>query len=156
MTRLQQIVEHCAELGGKFDRFMIGHGVTYAGRSNQRLKAMRAMFEWGVEEEECENNPAIGVRKHSYQTDGDHQWTDEQMAQYRAFYRLGTEQRVAIDLVSYTSCRREDVVRFGPQHRRNERLTYRPAKNEHRNPIDLDIPVHPSSPRASTPSAPNT
>ena len=45
--------------------------------ANQRLKAMRAMFKWGVEEEECENNPTLGVQKHSYQTDGHHSWTDE-------------------------------------------------------------------------------
>jgi integrase len=116
-------------------------GLPAAG--NQRLKAMRAMFKWAVEEEECENNPTIGVQKHNYQSDGHHTWTDEEMAQFRASFPLGTKQRVAIDLVSYTSCRREDVVRFGPQHRRNGRLVYRQAKNEHRNPIDLDIPVHP-------------
>jgi integrase/recombinase XerD len=118
----------------------IDAGLPAAG--NQRLKAMRAMFRWAVEEEECENNPTIGVQKHGYHSDGHHTWTDEQMAQYRTFYALGTKQRVAIDLVSYTSCRREDVVRFGPQHRRDGRLIYRQAKNEHRNPIDLDIPVH--------------
>ena len=116
-------------------------GLPAAG--NQRLKAMRAMFKWGVEEEECENDPTVGVQRHSYQTDGHHSWTDEEMAQYRAHWPLGTKQRVAIDLVSYTSCRREDVVRFAPQHRRNGRLMYRQAKNEHRNPVDLDIPVHP-------------
>jgi integrase len=115
----------------------------FPGAGNQRLKAIRAMFKWAVEEEECENNPTVGVQKHSYQTDGHHSWTDEEMALYRAFYPLGTKQRLAIDLVSYTSCRREDVVRFGPQHHRNGRLVYRQAKNEHRNPIDLDIPVHP-------------
>jgi len=114
----------------------------YPAASNQRLKAMRAMFRWGLEEEECETNPCLGVQKHSYHSDGHHTWIDEQMAQYRAFWPLGTKQRIAIDLASYTSCRREDVVRFGSQHRRDGRLIYRQAKNEHRNPIDLDIPVH--------------
>ena len=60
----------------------------FPAAGNQRLKAMRAMFKWGLEEEACENNPALGVQKHSYQTDGHHQWTDEEMAQYRAFYPL--------------------------------------------------------------------
>jgi integrase len=46
-------------------------------------------------------------------------------------------------LLLYSACRREDVVRFGPQHIRQGRLQYRQAKNEHRNPIDIDIPVHP-------------
>jgi len=118
----------------------IDAGLPAAG--NQRLKAMRAMFRWGVEEEECETNPTIGVQKHAYSTDGHHTWTDAEMAQYRAFYPLGSKPRVALDLVSYTSCRREDVVRFGPQHRRDGRLVYRQAKNEHRNPVDIDIPVH--------------
>ena len=46
-------------------------------------------------------------------------------------------------ILLYTACRREDVVRLGPQHVRGGRLRYRQAKNEHRNPVDLDIPVHP-------------
>ncbi len=46
-------------------------------------------------------------------------------------------------LLLYTACRREDVVRLGPQHLRDGRLRCRQAKNEHRNPVDLDIPVHP-------------
>lgn len=45
-------------------------------------------------------------------------------------------------ILLYTACRREDVVRLGPQHIRDGRLRYRQAKNEHRNPVDLDIPVH--------------
>ena len=48
------------------------------------------MFRWGVEEEECESNPSVGVQKHSYHSDGHHTWTDEQMAQFRAFYPLGS------------------------------------------------------------------
>ncbi|MGA8411292.1 MAG: tyrosine-type recombinase/integrase [Xanthobacteraceae bacterium] len=39
-------------------------------------------------------------------------------------------------------CRREEAVRLGPQHIRNGRVKYRQAKNEHRNPVDMDIPLH--------------
>jgi integrase/recombinase XerD len=46
-------------------------------------------------------------------------------------------------ILLYTTCRREDAVRLGPQHVRNGRIRYRQAKNEHRNPIDIDIPLHP-------------
>ena len=42
----------------------------------------------------------------------------------------------------YTGCRREDAVRLGSQHVRNGRIKFRQAKNEHRNPIDIDIPLH--------------
>ncbi len=34
-------------------------------------------------------------------------------------------------LLLHTACRREDVVRPGPQHIRNGRIQYRQAKNEH-------------------------
>jgi integrase/recombinase XerD len=45
-------------------------------------------------------------------------------------------------LLLYTTCRREDAVRLGPQHVRNGRVKFRQAKNEHRNPVDIDIPLH--------------
>ena len=34
-------------------------------------------------------------------------------------------------------------MRFGRQHIRDGRLRYTQAKNEHRKPVELDIPVHP-------------
>ena len=49
----------------------------------------------------------------------------------------------------------EDATRFGPQHVRSvmvqiddrpvltKRIVYTQAKNEHRNPVHLDIPLHP-------------
>ena len=68
-----------------------------------------------------ENNPTTGVQKHGYHSDGHHTWTDEQIGQFRAFYPLGSKQRVAMDLASYTSCRREDVV-IGSYHSATSRF----------------------------------
>jgi integrase len=48
-----------------------------------------------------------------------------------------------MDLLRFTTGRREDAVRLGPQHLRNGRVQFRQAKNEHRNPVDIDIPLHP-------------
>jgi integrase/recombinase XerD len=55
---------------------------------------------------------------------------------------------------SSTGGRREDAVRLGPQHVRNGRVRFRQAKNEHRTPIDIDIPLHPEleASIAATPS----
>ena len=57
-------------------------------------------------------------------------------------------------ILLYTSWRREDAVRLGPQHVRDDRIKYRQAKNEHRNPVDMDIPLHPDLAEiiAATPS----
>jgi integrase/recombinase XerD len=46
-----------------------------------------------------------------------------------------------MDLLRFTTGRREDAVGFGPQHIRNGRVQFRQAKNEHRNPVDIDIPL---------------
>jgi len=115
------------------------------GAANTRLKALKALFAWACEDkpEFAPHNPTLGVRKIKYATDGHHSWTSEEIAQYRARHPLGTKSRLALDLLLYTGGRREDAVRLGQQHVRNGRIKFRQAKNEHRNPIDIDIPLHP-------------
>ncbi len=111
--------------------------------ANKRLKALRALFAWAVEEEEAPNDPTIGVRMLKHVSGGHHSWQLHEIEQYEQRHPLGTKARLALALLLYTACRREDVVRLGPQHLRGGRIRYRQAKNEHRNPVDLEIPVHP-------------
>jgi integrase len=115
------------------------------GAANTRLKALKALFAWACEEkpELVRQNPTLGVRKIRYATDGHHSWSPEEIAQYRDRHAVGTKARLALDLLLYTGGRREDAVRLGPQHVRNGRIRFRQAKNEHRTPINIDIPVHP-------------
>jgi integrase/recombinase XerD len=126
------------------------------GAANSRLKALKALFAWACEEkpEIAPHNPTLGVRKIKYVTDGHHSWTAEEIAQYRGRHSLGSKARLALDLLLYTGGRREDAARLGPQHVRNGRIKFRQAKNEHRNPIDIDIPLHPEleASIAATPS----
>jgi integrase/recombinase XerD len=110
--------------------------------ANMRMKAMRAMFSWANEEEEFHGNPTLGVKNIKYVERGHHSWTLEEVEQYRARHKLGTKARVALDLIVYTTGRREDIPRFGPQHFKNGRIKYRQGKNDKRAPIDIDIPIH--------------
>ena len=87
-------------------------------------------------------NPTWAVRKIKYASPGHHSWTPEEIAQYRERHPLGTKARLALDLLVYTGGRREDAVRLGPQHVRKNRVRFRQAKNEHRTPIEIDIPLH--------------
>jgi integrase/recombinase XerD len=114
--------------------------------ANKRVKAIRAMFKWAVEDEDVdwiETNPAFGVQGIKYVSAGHHTWTADEVEQYKRRHKLGTLARLALDLVRFSACRREDVPRLGPQHIRDGRLQFRQAKNEHRNPIDIEVPVHP-------------
>jgi integrase/recombinase XerD len=73
---------------------------------------------------------------------GHHAWSIKEVQRYEDRHPIGSKARLALALLLYTACRREDAVRLGPQHLRNGRLQYRQAKNEHRHPIDMDVPVH--------------
>lgn len=111
--------------------------------ANQRVKALRAMFSWANEAEETTVNPTLGVKKLKYVSAGHHTWTAEEIAQFNERHPIGTQARLALDILRYTTGRREDAPRLGRQHIRSGRIRFQQAKNEHRNPIDIDIPLHP-------------
>ncbi|MEZ5822302.1 MAG: tyrosine-type recombinase/integrase [Xanthobacteraceae bacterium] len=112
--------------------------------ANQRVKALRALFSWANEAEETTVNPTLGVKKLKYRSEGHHTWTEGEIEQYYNRHPLGSKARLALDLLRYTTGRREDAPRLGRQHARGGRIRFRQAKNEHRNPIDIDIPLHPA------------
>lgn len=111
--------------------------------ANTMLKALRALFAWAEEHEEADRNPARGVKNVEYNAKGFHSWTMSEVAQFEHQHPVGTMARLAMAVLLYTTGRREDAVRLGPQHLKNNRLQFTQAKNEHRKPIEIDIPVHP-------------
>jgi integrase len=85
---------------------------------------------------------------------GHHSWSEEEIERFESTHSIGTKARLAFALLLYTCCRREDATRLGQQHIRKGRLQYTQAKNENRNPVRIDIPVHPELAKiiAATPS----
>lgn len=122
--------------------------------ANHRLKALRALFAWATEAELVQANPAKEVRLIRYHSDGHATWSPTWIAAYRERHALGTKARLALELLLYTTGRREDAVRLGPKHLcetpEGLRLRFVQAKNEHRKPVSIDIPVHPDLQAAIT------
>jgi integrase/recombinase XerD len=112
------------------------------GAANIRLKALRALFRWAVEADEAPHDPTRDVSKIQYRPTGFHSWSMEEVEAYEKHHSVGTKARLAMAILLYTACRREDAVRLGLQHIRNGRAQYVQAKNEHRSPVSIDIPVH--------------
>jgi integrase/recombinase XerD len=112
------------------------------GAANTRLKGLRALFRWAIENDFVVDNPTRGVEPIRYVTDGYHSWTVDEVETFEARHPIGSKARLAFALMLYTGCRRGDAVRLGPQHVHEGRLRYRQQKNEGRHPIDIDIPVH--------------
>lgn len=117
---------------------------SHPAAANHRLKALRALFAWANETDMARNNPTLGVKGVRYTVAGHHTWTEEERLQYETRHPIGTQARLAYDLIRYTTGRREDAVRLGRQHIKNGRVRFRQAKNEHRKPVDIDIPAHPN------------
>jgi integrase len=70
---------------------------------------------------------------------GHHTWTDDEIAQYRQHWPLGTQQRLVMEFALETVSRRGEVVRLGPQHIRNGRIRIERTHGSE----DVDIPVSP-------------
>jgi integrase/recombinase XerD len=80
--------------------------------SKKRIKALRALFRWAVEEDEAPHDPTIGVKAIFYQEKGHHTWTLEEVEAFEHRHPVRSKARLAMALMLYTSCRREDVVRL--------------------------------------------
>ena len=112
------------------------------GAALTRLKALRALFRWATEAGLAPHDPTFGVKKLAYVEQEIHTCTTAEIEQYKARHPVGTKARLAFDLIRFTTGRREDAVRLGRAHIRDGRVQFRQAKNEHRSPVDIDIPLH--------------
>ncbi|WP_353960050.1 tyrosine-type recombinase/integrase [Methylobacterium isbiliense] len=111
--------------------------------ANTMLKALRALFRWAMEEDLVEADPTRDVKRAAYVSKGFHSWTLDEVEQFEARHPVGSKARLALAILLYTACRREDATRLGRQHVRGGRLRYVQAKNEHRKPVEVDIPLFP-------------
>jgi integrase len=122
--------------------------------AHQRLRALRALFKWAVEAEMVSNNPTRDIKKAGPPSKRHHSWTVGEIKQFEQRHPIGTKARLAMALLLFAAARREDVIRFGPQHIKDGWLRYTQAKNEHRNPNHMEIEVVPELAKiiAATPS----
>jgi site-specific recombinase XerD len=114
----------------------------FPAAANMRMKALRAMFSWANEEEVTSINPCLGVKNIKYVAKPHHTWTEDEIAQFNDHHPVGSKARLALDILRYTTGRREDAPRLGRQHIQNGRVKFTQGKNEDRAPINIDIPLH--------------
>jgi integrase len=85
------------------------------------------------------DDPTEGIKVRLPKSSGHHTWTDEEIEQYRAYWKLGTQQRLVFEFALEAVSRRCEVVRLGPQHIKNSRIRIERAKGSK----PVDIPVTP-------------
>jgi integrase len=64
----------------------------------------------------------------SERSSGYHTWSEEDIAQYRARWPLGTKQRLAMELMLWTDQRKVDAIHLGRQHIRDGKFVIRQSK----------------------------
>jgi integrase len=112
--------------------------------ANGLRKALRAMFAHAVAIGFREDDPTQGVKAIKRKSKaGFHRWTETEIAQFEERHPIGTKARLALALGLHTGQARQDVVAMGPQHVRQEVLSWVRKKTERTTALDLEIPVHP-------------
>jgi integrase len=84
--------------------------------ANRLLSLISILMKHAIREEWREDNPAFGVERVSHRSDGYVTWGEPDIAIYRAYYPLGSRERLVFELVLGTASRRGDLVRLGWRH----------------------------------------
>jgi integrase len=114
--------------------------------ANHRLKALRQLFAWACLPgyRYAIKNPARDVTYlKSNNPDGIPAWSEADAARYEARHPIGTQARLAFDLLLYTGVRRSDAVRLGPQMERDGKLMFGEKKGRSRIVKTHELPILP-------------
>jgi hypothetical protein len=85
-------------------------------------------------------NPTDGIAAPKLpRTKGHHTWTDDEIEQYRSYWKLGTPQRLVMEFALEAVSRRCEVVRLGPQHVKNGLIRIERCHGSE----DVEIPLTP-------------
>jgi integrase len=127
----------------KFVRLMRDRKKETPGAANNRVRALRVVLGWAVENDLAKSNVAKDVKPLKYQKEGFHSWTQEEVAQFEARHPLGSKARLALALLMFTGVRRSDVVKLGPTLIKGGSLVFMPEKTCSTTAKVLDLPILP-------------
>ena len=113
------------------------------GSGNDRLKALRKMFEWAMDPTVglATANPATQVKYFKSSSEGFHSWEVAEIEQFQGRHPVGTKARLALDLLLYTGVRRSDVIKLGRQMETNGVLRFTETKGSARKKKHRALPI---------------
>ena len=89
-------------------------------------KELKRLFAFAAKTGMIDHNPAADAQKvkipASQKTNGFHSWTEDEILQYRDHWRIGTRERLAMELLLWTDQRRSDVATMGMAQVKNGRI----------------------------------
>lgn len=104
------------------------------------VSVMRSLFEFALDSQWLRQNPVTDdIKAKKVRTDGFHTWTPDEVQKYQDRHPVGTQARLALDIMLYTGLRRSDAIIFGRQHIRDGMINIRTGKTG----AEVSIPLLP-------------
>lgn len=86
-------------------------------------------FNFAIKHGAIANNPvALADKPQAPRTKGFHTWTENEIDRYRRHWPLGTNARLAMEILLWTALRRGDAAGFGRKHMKGGRIAHTAAK----------------------------
>lgn len=97
-------------------------------QANNLLKAFSGLFRWALRNGHVDADPCVGVERLKNKTDGFPAWTMGDAKRFCDKWPIGTQARLAFELLLHSGLRRSDVCRAGRQHMTGKVFTIRTQK----------------------------
>jgi len=110
--------------------------------ANRIRKLLSTMIKMAIVQGWRKDNPCLAVENFTIRSKGHRCWTDEEINRYRSFYAIGTEQRLAFELLLNTGQRVSDAVRMGRKHVKDGAITILQKKSGET--VEVTIPILPA------------
>ena len=110
--------------------------------ANRLRKLLQATMKLAILQGWRKDNPCLAVENFKIKSKGHRTWTDEEIDAYRQHYAIGTEQRLAFELLLNTGQRVSDVVRMGRKHLKDGCITISQKKSGET--VEVTIPILPA------------
>ncbi|MCB2076069.1 MAG: tyrosine-type recombinase/integrase [Novosphingobium sp.] len=101
---------------------MMAEMLPHRTAANMLRKRLRALMQFAIRQGMATTNPVIATKPYKVETTGFHTWTESEIARFQDRHPVGTNARLALDLMLWTGQRGGDARVMGPQHIKNKRL----------------------------------
>lgn len=84
--------------------------------ADSMVEAVRSLFDWAIEREICDTNPALGIKRIDAGRGGAVAWTLPEIRQFIGRHSFGTPAYTTLMLFLFTACRIGDAIHLGREH----------------------------------------
>ena len=98
------------------------------GAANDWLKSLKALYTCSKSIGLIKVSPAAGISKIEQDTEGFYTWSLEDIAAYTSRHPSGTMAYLTVMVLLFTGLRRSDAARFGRQHCKGGKISFKTSK----------------------------